>query len=340
MSATVACFGEPLLRLSPPDRERIPQARQFDVHYGGAEANVAVGLARFGLEARYVSKVPATALGTAALQFLRSQGVDTSRVERGGDRLGLYFLETGAAPRPSTVTYDRTHTAIRTLHPDHVDWAGVLQEADWLHWTGITPALGDAPRDCVAVASRMAQDAGATVSCDLNYRSKLWAPEEARAVMVPLMENVDVCMAGIGAADACLDVQIEERQGERDVDRAKRLLHRLRDIFGFDIVTTTLRGAPAVFPRTYDGLLCTADGTVHGPERHTLSVVDRVGAGDAFAAGLIAGLLQHGDEATALAFATAAGTLAHTLPGDAPLLDPDEVSALAGSRDRIRSVDR
>jgi len=340
MSATVACFGEPLLRLSPPDHERIPQARHFDVHYGGAEANVAVGLARFGLDARYVSKVPANALGTAALRFLRGQGVDTSWVERGGDRLGLYFLETGAAPRPSTVTYDRSNSAIHTLHPDPMDWAGVLKNADWLHWTGITPALGDAPRDCVAVASRLAQDAGVTVSCDLNYRSKLWAPGEARAVMVPLMENVDVCMAGLGAADACLNVQIDERSGERDVDRAERLLHRLQETFGFEMVTTTLRGAPTATPRTYEGLLCTADGTIHGPVRHILSVVDRVGAGDAFAAGLIARRLQRGDAATALAFATAAGALAHTLPGDAPLLDPDEVSALAESSDRIRSVDR
>jgi 2-dehydro-3-deoxygluconokinase len=340
MSATVACFGEPLLRLSPPDHERVPGTQRFDAHYGGAEANVAVGLARFGLNAHYVSKVPDDALGTGVLRFLRGQGVDTSRVMRGGNRLGLYFLEAGAPPRPSTVTYDRTNTAIRSLHPDHVDWTDVLEESDWFHWTGITPALGDAPRDCVAAASRRAQDAGVTVSCDLNYRSKLWAPEEARAVMIPLMENVDICVAGLGAADACLDVQVDDQSGMSDADRATRLLRHLQDTFAFKTVATTLRGAPTAAPRTYAGLLCAANGTVYGPERHALTVVDRVGAGDAFAAGLIAGLLRYDDAATALAFATASGTLAHTLPGDAALLDPDEVTALAAGRDRAGGVDR
>jgi 2-dehydro-3-deoxygluconokinase len=340
MPATVVCFGEPLLRLSPPGYEQLSRARRFDAHYGGAEANVAVGLARFGLDSRYLSKVPDNAPGTAVLQFLREQGVDTSPVHRGGERLGIYFLENGAPPRPSAVTYDRSGAAIRSLRPDHVDWTGVLDGCAWLHWTGITPALGEVPRDCVATASRRAREAGATVSCDLNYRSKLWGPAEARATMVPLMEHVDVCVAGLGAADACLDVQVDERPDESRIGRAGRLLRRLQERFGFATAATTLRRAPTATTRTYQGLLRTADGALHESDRHALTVVDRVGAGDAFAAGLIAGLLRHDDAAPALAFATAAGTLAHTVPGDAPTLARDEVEALASDPGRPGGVDR
>jgi 2-dehydro-3-deoxygluconokinase len=340
MSASVVTVGELLLRLSPPGRRRLVQAERFDAHYGGAEANVAVALARLGLESRYVTKVPETPLGEAGINFLRRYGVDTGRVVRGGERLGLYFLERGASQRPSRVIYDRAGAAITTLDPKAVDWDAALGGSAWLHWSGITPALGERPRACVEAACRAARAAGATVSCDLNYRSKLWAPPAARRAMRPLMAGVDVCIAGFGSADACLDVQVEERAGESRLERAERLARRLREAFGFEAVATTLRGATRAAAQTYRGALLDAPGAFHASTRYEMEVVDRVGGGDAFAAGLIAGLLQRDDPAAALAFATAAGCLKHTVPGDAGLATREEVEALADGPGRVGQVDR
>lgn len=335
----VVTFGEIMLRLSPPGYQRITQAQQFDVTYGGAEANVAASLAHFGLDAQFVTKLPANPVGDACLGHLRRYGVHTPHVVRGGDRLGLYYLEPGASQRPSTVTYDRAHSAVTTLTPDEVDWDAVFAGASWFHWTGITPALGEVPRRSLRTALEAAQRAEVPVSCDLNYRAKLWTPDEARTVMQPLMEFVDVCVANPSAADTCLDVTAEGiSDNARDEATVARLMHRVQDVYGFDTITMTLRESFSASEHRWSAMLL--GGGIGGatplaePKRsthYTIHLVDRVGGGDSFAAGLIYGLLTKEHAADALAFATAASCLKHTIPGDINLSTVDEVDALMHS---------
>jgi len=335
----VVTFGEIMLRLSPPGYRRITQAQQFGVTYGGAEANVAASLAHFGLDAHVVTKLPANPVGDACLGHLRRYGVQTPHVVRGGPRLGLYYLESGASQRPSTVTYDRAHSAFTTLTPDEVDWDVVFADASWFHWTGITPALGEAPRRSLRAALEAAQHAGVPVSCDLNYRAKLWTPGEARDVMPPLMDFVDVCMANPSATGTCLGVAVDGiDNGSRDEATVAQLMHRLRDAYGFDTVTMTLRESFSASEHGWSAMLL--GGSVGGttpltaPQRstrYTIQLVDRVGGGDSFAAGLIYGLLTKDHATDALAFATAASCLKHTIPGDINLSTVDEVDALMRS---------
>ena len=330
----VVTLGEIMLRLSTPGFTRFVQAQSFDATYGGGEANVAAALAGYGLDSHFVSKLPRHEVGQAAVNHLRRFGVDTRYVARGGDRVGIYYLETGASQRPSKVIYDRADAAVTTLTADDVDLEDVFDGARWFHFTGITPALGETPRRTVTEAAKAAQAAGATVSCDLNYRAKLWTVPEARATMRPLMEHVDVCIANEEDAEKCLGMEA----GETDVAGAEldeagyfRLAERLKQEFGFSAVAITLRESFSASHNGWSAVLYDDEGC-SSPTRSTrydIQIVDRVGGGDSFASGLIAGLLQKDDSRDALEFAVAASCLKQTIPGDFNLVTRAEVDALA-----------
>lgn len=330
----VVTLGEIMLRLSTPGFQRFVQAQSFDVTYGGGEANVAAALAGFGLESYFVTKLPAHEVGQAAVNHLRRYGVSDRFVARGGDRVGIYFLETGASQRASKVIYDRADAAVTTLAPEDVDVEAVFDGARWFHFTGITPALGKTPRRTVVAAAKAAKAAGATVSCDLNYRKKLWTVEEARETMRPLMEHVDVCIANEEDAEKCLGMTA----GETDVEGAEideagyfRLAERLKEEFDFEAVAITLRESFSASHNGWSAVLHD-DRDCRTPVRSTrydIQIVDRVGGGDSFASGLIAGLLQKEDTRDALEFAVAASCLKQTIPGDFNLVSRAEVDALA-----------
>ena len=336
----VFTFGELMMRLSPPGHQRFTQASSFDLTFGGAEANVAISLAQFGMASAFISKLPSHQLGQAALNHLRQSGVDASGIVRGGQRLGVYFLETGAGHRSSNVIYDRAHSAFATLQPDEVNWNALLEKADWFHWTGITPALGEGPRACVQAACEAARTAGVPVSCDLNFRGKLWTPAEAQSTMRPLMNDVDVCIAGRGDAQTMLG--IEPRRSDRgatEVDEAlyTDLAKSVKTAFDFDAVAITLRESFNASRHGWSALLVDDGDCDSGyrSRRYDIDIVDRVGGGDAFSAGLIYGLRTYADSKDALEFATAAACLKHSIPGDANRVSVDEVEQLmqaSGSR--------
>lgn len=333
-SSRVVTFGEIMLRLSTLGFSRVVQAQQFDATYGGGEANVAASLAQFGLDSRFVSKVPAHEVGQAAVNHLRRYGVGTDHVVRGGDRLGVYFLETGASQRASKVIYDRAAAAVTTLVPEEVDWAAVLDGVGWFHWTGITPALGDGPRRTLQAALDAATAAGVIVSCDLNYRAKLWSTDEAQAVMRPLMEQVNVCIANEEDAERSLGFEAgttDVGAGDLDADGYRRLCRALKAEYGLDAVAITLRESFSASRNGWSAMLhddrdCAEP---HRSTRYEIDIVDRVGGGDSFAAGLIYGLITKDDTRDALAFAVAASCLKHTIPGDVNLVSADEVEKLA-----------
>ena len=339
--STIVTFGEIMLRLSPPGFSRFPQASAFDASFGG-EANVAVSLAHFGHDARFVCKLPTHAIGQAAVNSLRQFGMDTRFVVRGGERVGFYFLETGASQRSSTVVYDRAHSAVSEMEPDEVDWAAAFDGAGWFHWTGITPALGDKPRHAVEAACRAAKAAGATVSCDLNFRSKLWTTEEAQATMRPLMEHVDVCIANEEDADRSLGMRTEgsgadaAEEGELDQAGYGKLAEQLKQEYGFNAVAITLRESHSASDNGWSAMLLGGAGAsaplAHAvrSRQYDVRLVDRVGGGDSFAAGLIHGLLSKTDAEEALNFAVAASALKQTIPGDLNLTSAAEVEKLAG----------
>ena len=330
----VVTLGEIMLRLSTPGHQRFVQAQAFDATYGGGEANVAVALAHYGLESHFLTKLPRHEIGQAALNHLRRYGVSDRFIVRGGDRLGVYFLETGASQRPSKVVYDRAGSAVTTLAPGELDLEAAFDGAAWFHWTGITPALGEGPRRTLVAACEAAKAAGATVSCDLNYRAKLWTTEQARAVMRPLMEHVDVCIANEEDAERSLGMAA----GETDVEGAAldeagyvRLAERLKGEYGFDAVAITLRESFSASRNGWSALLhderqCEVP---RRSRRYEVELVDRVGGGDSFASGLIYGLLAKGDSREALEFAVAASCLKQTIPGDFNLVSREEVEKLA-----------
>lgn len=329
-------FGEIMLRLSTPGYQRFVQSQQFDVSYGGGEANVAVALAGYGLESYFVSRLPKHEIGESALHAVRRYGVNTDYIVRGGDRLGIYFLETGASQRPSKVIYDRADSAISQIEPGIIDWENVFAGKDWFHWTGITPALGEGSARVLKEACIAAKKAGVTVSCDLNFRSKLWTEEQAQAVMVPLMEYVDVCIANEEDAQRSLGFSA----GSTNIEEAKldkegyvTLAKALKKEFGFDAVAITLRESFSASKNGWSALLHD-DKECSEPQRssrYDITIVDRVGGGDSFASGLIYGLLSKSNTKEALEFAAAASCLKHTIPGDFNLVSTDEVEKLIAS---------
>lgn len=326
-------FGEIMLRLSPPGYNRFVQASSFDVAFGGGEANVAVSLANYGLESYFLTKLPRHEVGQAAVNYLRACGVSDRFVVRGGDRIGIYYLEAGASQRGSKVIYDRAGSAVTTLGPEEVDLDALFEGARWFHWTGITPALGEAPRRMLRAACEAARKAGATISCDLNYRKKLWTVDEARASMRPLMEYVDVCIANEEDAEKSLGM----KAGTSDVESAHLdeaayfdLMRRLKESFGFQAVAITLRESFSASVNGWSAALLDERDCrePYRSQRYEIQLVDRVGGGDAFAGGLIAGLLQKEDTREALEFAVAASCLKQTIPGDFNHVSADEVNAL------------
>ncbi|MDQ0285980.1 2-dehydro-3-deoxygluconokinase [Desulfofundulus luciae] len=330
MAAKVVCFGEIMLRLSTPGYQRFVQAQSFDVTYGGGEANVAVSLANFGLDAYFVTKVPNNPIGQSAVNHLRRFGVNTSYIARGGNRLGIYFLETGASQRPSKVVYDRAHSAIAEARPEDFNWPEILAGARWFHFTGITPALSDNVAEITLAAARTAKELGLTVSCDLNYRKNLWTPEKANQVMSRLMEYVDVCIAneedaekvfGIKAAGSDVIKGALSDAGYRDV--ARQLVER----FGFKYVAITLRESYSASDNGWSALLY--DGKeFYKSRKYDIRIVDRVGGGDSFGGGLIYSLLTGKGPEEAINFAVAASCLKHTIPGDFNMVTVDEVETL------------
>lgn len=333
----VVTFGEIMLRLSTPGFQRFVQSGSLDVNFGGGEGNVAAALAGYGLEAHFVSRLPKHEIGQSAINHLRRFGVRTEHVVRGGDRVGIYFLETGASQRASKVIYDRANSAVSEIRPEDVDWSAVFDGADWFHWTGITPALGQNARETLEAGLKLAREKGVRVSCDLNFRKKLWSTSEAQSVMRPLMEYVNVCIANEEDAQKSLG----ERAGSTDVESAHldeqgyyELARHLKDEYGFDAVAITLRESHNATRNGWSAMLLD-EKQCADPYRSTqydIHIVDRVGGGDSFASGLIYGLLTKDDTRRALDFAVAASCLKHSIPGDFNLVSVDEVENLASGQ--------
>lgn len=332
MAKRVITFGEIMLRLAPEGYYRFVQANSFGATYGGGEANVAISLANFGIDTAFVTKLPAHEIGQAAVNELRKFGVDTSRIVRGGNRIGIYFLEKGASQRPSKVIYDRAHSAIAEASPEDFDWNEIFQNADWFHFTGITPALNDTLAAICLEACKKAKELGLTVSCDLNYRNKLWSREKAGQVMSELCKYVDVCIAneedaadvfGIRAANTDVTKGTVSHEGYKDV--AKQLAGR----FGFSKVAITLRESLSASDNNWAAMLY--DGTeFYFSKKYAVHIVDRVGGGDSFGSGLIYACLNQYDPQSAIEFAAAASCLKHSVEGDMNMVSVSEVQKLAG----------
>jgi 2-dehydro-3-deoxygluconokinase len=330
----VVTFGELMLRLSPPGFERFLQSPMFSATFGGGEANVAVGLAHFGLESVYVTRLPQHEIGDAAVRVLRAEGVRTDRIVRGGDRIGIYFAEAGASQRASTVIYDRARSAISEMDPDAVDWPTIFDGAAWFHVTGITPALGEKPAVATARALQAAKAAGARTSVDLNYRKKLWTERRAQEVMGPLMRSVDVVIANEEDLQSVLGVHVpgtDVTSGQLNVDGFRQAAERVTRDFGPPMVAITLRESISASDNGWSAVLRDgASGAMHRSQRYDVRLVDRIGGGDSFAAGLIYGLATGRAPQDALRFAVAASALKQTIPGDFNRVSVAEVDRLAG----------
>lgn len=329
----VVTFGEIMLRLSPPGFERLFQSPAFSATFGGGEANVAVSLAHFGCDSAYVTRVPAHAIGDAAIRVLRAEGVDVTHVSRGGDRLGIYFAETGASQRASTVIYDRAHAAIAGVRPGTFDWRRIFQDARWFHLTGITLALGAHVADVALEAVDAARAAGLTVSLDLNYRAKLWTHQEAQGVMQPLAARCQVLIANEEDIEACLGIAADGEdvtRGALAVDAYAKAARAVATRFGSDLVAVTLRESHSASRNGWSAVLWDARAqTLHQSRRYDIALVDRIGGGDSFAAGLIYGLLHGWPAERALRFSVAASALKQTIPGDFNRVSADDVERLA-----------
>lgn len=332
-AAKVVCFGEIMLRLSPPGFERLLQSPVLTATFGGGEANVAASLAHFGLDSHYVTRLPAHAIGDAALRALRAEGVHTAHVVRGGSRVGIYFAETGASQRASTVIYDRAHSAVSEMAPDAVDWDAVMDGAAWFHVTGITPALGANGAAATRASVEAAKRAGARVSIDLNYRKKLWTQAQAQAVMRPLMSSVDVVIANEEDLQSVLGVEIagtDVTSGTLNVDAYREAAEGVTRTMGPSIVAITLRESISASDNGWSAVLWDSGaGVLHQSQRYPVRLVDRIGGGDSFAAGLIYGMVTGRSHDEALRFAVAASALKQTIPGDFNRVTVAEVEALA-----------
>lgn len=329
----VVTFGELMLRLSSPGFERLLQSPELKVSFGGGEANVAISLARFGLDSYYVTRLPPHALGDAAVRALHAEGVRSDYVVRGGSRMGLYFAETGADPRPSVVVYDRAHSAITEIEPKDVDWGLALRSAQWFHTSGITPALGPKPEACTRAALEAAKRAGVTVSLDVNYRRKLWSDEEAQRVLRPLVEFVDILVASEEDLESALGISLPQSL-DLGADRQHRLAERVAQQFGIQMVAITRRHPAATGEHDWTAVLYErATSALFRSPRWAINPVDRIGAGDSFAAGLIYAVVTGRSAERALAFAVAASALKQTIPGDYNRVSVEEVDRL------LRGVD-
>ncbi|MBE6701221.1 MAG: sugar kinase [Ruminococcaceae bacterium] len=328
----IVTFGEIMLRLAPEGYYRFLQADTFGATFGGGEANVAVSLSNYGMDAAFVTKLPTHDIGQAAVNSLRRYGVDTSKITRGGDRVGIYYLEKGASQRPSKVIYDRAGSAIATAKPEDFNWAEIFKGVDWFHFTGITPALGDDIAEICLEACKEAKKQGVQISCDLNYRKKLWSREKAGEVMGKLMPFVDVCIAneedagdvfGIKAAHTDITGGKINEEGYKDVAK------QLADRFGFKKVAITLRSSISANDNKWAAMLY-ENGEYYFSKSYLMHIVDRVGGGDSFGAGLIYATLSDMKPQEIIEFAVAASCLKHSIEGDFNMVTVPEVMQLAG----------
>jgi 2-dehydro-3-deoxygluconokinase len=335
MFKSIVTFGEIMLRLSPPGFQRFIQARSFDAVYGGGEANVAAALANFGMPVEYVTRLPANDIGDACLSYLRQHSIGTRHVVRSGERLGIYFLETGAAQRGSKVIYDRAGSALATIQPGMIDWQAVFAEAGWFHWTGITPAVSEAAAWVCLEAVQAAREMGLTVSCDLNYRKNLWKwGKKAGEVMPELVRYCDVAVGNEEDADEVFGIKapgVEVTSGLVEAEAYVYVCEKLSERFpNLKTIAITLRGSLSASHNTWSAILWQQGQVYTAPRYDITSIVDRVGGGDSFCAGLIYGLRIYGDAQRALDFAVAASCLKHTIPGDFNLVSVAEVEKLMG----------
>lgn len=330
MAKKIVTFGEIMLRLAPPGYLRFVQANSFEVVYGGGEANVAVSLANYGLDASFVTKLPKNPLGEAAQNELRRYGVDTSNIAWGGKRLGIYFAEKGASVRPSKVVYDRAYSSISEAKAGDIDWKKAFEGAEWFHFTGITPALGDNVAELTEEGCRIAKEMGLTVSCDLNFRKKLWTREKAGQVMGKLMEYVDVVIANEEDADMVFGIKAPDTDvtaGEINREGYKYVSRELVNRFNLKMAAITLRESISASDNNWSAMLY--DGKeYYFSRKYKLHIVDRVGGGDSFGGGLIYSLMTGSDPQNALEFAVAASALKHTIEGDANHVSVEEVETL------------
>lgn len=331
----VVTFGEIMLRLSPPGWKRFSQTTNFDVVYGGGESNVAVSLANYGVPVEFVTRLPQNDIGECALMEMRKRNVGTNHIVRGGERLGIYFLETGAVSRGSKVVYDRAHSAMSSIEKGMIDWEAVFQDAGWFHWTGITPAISQGAADACLEAIQTANRLGITVSTDLNYRKKLWNyGKEPGEIMPALVEGCDVILGNEEDAEKHFGLHPEgvdvTHSGSVEGTAYLSVLQQLMKMFPrAQKVITTLRGSISASHNTWSGVLYDGQTLFEAPTYEITHIVDRVGGGDSFMGGLIYGLLQYkGDDQKALNFAVAASCLKHTIEGDANLVTVDEVEKL------------
>ena len=330
----VVTFGEIMLRLQPYDYLRFVQCDSFEATFGGGEANVAVSLANYGIDVDFVTKLPKHVIGQMAVNSLRRYGVGTGKIVRGGDRVGIYFNEKGASQRPSVCVYDRAHSAITDAQPGDFDWEKIFEGVDWFHFTGITPALGPNVVALCVEACKAAKKAGAKISCDLNYRGKLWTREQARAAMTELCQYVDVCISNEEDAKDVFGIEAENTNisaGELNKEGYKSVAKQLADKFGFEKVAITLRESKSAFDNDWSAMLYdVASGEYCFSKLYHLHIIDRIGGGDSFGGGLIYSLLTGKSTQEAVEFAVAASALKHSIESDFNHVTVAEVEKLAG----------
>lgn len=328
----VVTFGEIMIRLAPENYLRFVQSEKFEVIYGGAEANVAVSLANFGIDTAFVTKLPAHEIGQAAVNSLRKFGVDTSKIVRGGERVGIYYCEKGASQRPSKVIYDRAYSSIATAQKADFDWDKIFDGVTWFHFTGITPALSDNVAEICLEACKKAKEKNVTVSCDLNFRKKLWSKEKAGNVMSELCKYIDYCIANEEDAKDVFGIEAEGSDiygGKLNHDGYISVAKKLTDKFNFKGVAITLRESKSANDNDWSGMLYTG-GKAYFSRKYSMHIVDRVGGGDSFGGGLIYSLLNGCEPQNAIEFAVAASCLKHSIEGDYNMVSAAEVEALTG----------
>ena len=331
---SVVTFGEIMLRLSPPGFQRFSQAASFDVVYGGGESNVAVSLANYGVPVEFVTRLPENDIADCAMMEMRKRGVGVNHIARGGDRLGIYFLETGAVARGSKVIYDRAHSSISEIGAGMIDWDAIMKEANWFHWTGITPAISQGAADACLEAIKSANKHGVTVSTDLNYRKNLWQyGKKPSEVMPALVEGCDIILGNEEDAEKHFGIEpegVDVTQGDTiDAKAYISVCQQLMERFPrCKKAIVTLRGSISASHNSWSGVLYDGKTLFEAPTYQITHIVDRVGGGDSFMGGLIYGLLNYENDQDALDFAVAASCLKHTIPGDANLVTVDEVEKL------------
>lgn len=329
----IVCFGELMLRLAPEGYERFVQAKKLNVEFGGAEANVAVSLANYGANCAFVTKLPQNQLGQAALNSLRRYGVDVSHVARGGERLGIYFLEKGAAQRSSLCIYDRAHSSFAESSPNDYDWGKIFAGAKWFHITGVTPALS---KNCESLALESCKEAkrlGLKISCDLNYRSKLWSMQKAKKVMTEISKYVDLCITNEDDLKNVFGIttnHTDTDSGIIDVEAYKKTILLAAKKYGFSQIALTLRKSISASKNNWSAIFFDGE-KIFQSRAYDIDIVERVGSGDAFAAGLIFALNENFSAHDALEFATAAGCLKHSVEGDFNMVSAEEVERLVHS---------